>query len=370
MNIKKKYHAPDYTFLITASIIIIFGLIMLSSSGVVSGYTKHSDGYFFVKHQLIFGIIPGFLLFYFFYKIDYKIWKKFALPIFIFSILILSTILFPNLRNSYNKGAESWIKLSGRISFQPSEFVKITLLLYLASWMEKQKKFIKTFTRGMLPFFIIVGSVLFFILLEPDFGTLLIILATAFALYFAAGANIWHLIFTSLFGTIIILLMINFSSYRTDRFTAFLHPEKDPQNTSYHINQSFIAISTGGFWGKGFGQSVQKFAYLPEPFGDSIFAIIAEELGFLLSLALLLAFIYLIYRGFYISKKAPDEFGKFLAVGIILWFTIQAIVNIGGMVGIMPITGVPLPLISYGGSALIACMGALGIIANISKQTT
>lgn len=360
-----KGHKPDYNFIIIAFAVIIFGLIMISSAGAALSYKQFNDGYYFVKHQIAFGLIPGLLLFYLLAKIDYKIWKKYAFPILIFSILLLLLVFIPGIGTSHGTNAKSWVMFGG-FSFQPSEFVKLTFLIYLSSWLEKRNDKIKDFTYGLLPFLILLGITLLLIL--PDVGTMVIILTSAFVVFFIAGASIIHLIFTSGLCGAIIFLLIKMEPYRMARFMTFLHPELDPQGIGYHINQALLAIGSGGLLGKGFGHSRQKFLYLPEPVGDSIFAIIAEEMGFLITAGLVMAFSFLIYKGFKIAKKAPDKFGKFLASGIMAWIIIQVFLNVSGMIGLLPMTGVPLPLISYGGSALMTAMAGLGIMVNISRQ--
>lgn len=361
-----KFHSPDYSFIITAGTIVLFGLIMLSSAGVALSYKQFNDGYYFLKHQITFGLIPGIFLFYVLSRIDYKIWKKIAFPILIFSILLLSLVFIPGIGTSHGTNAQSWINITG-ISFQPSEFVKLTFLLYLASWLSKKDEKVRDFTFRLLPFLILLGIIVFLVL--PDAGTMLIILSMSFIVYFIAGASIAHLLGISGIGALLLYFLIRLKPYRMARFMTFLHPELDPQGIGYHINQALLAIGSGGFWGKGFGHSRQKFLYLPEPMSDSIFAIIAEEMGFFLATGIILAFLYLFYKGIQIAKRAPDEFGKLLGIGIMSWIIIQTFVNISGMVGLLPMTGIPLPLISYGGSALMTSMAGLGIMVNISKQT-
>ncbi|MFH0856326.1 MAG: putative lipid II flippase FtsW [bacterium] len=362
----RKEHKPDYNFIIAVFAVIIFGLIILSSAGVALGYKEFNDSYYFLKHQIVFGLIPGIFLFYLFFRINYKIWKKFAFPILIFSILLLLAVFIPGIGTSHGTNAQSWIKIAG-MSFQPSEFVKLTFLLYLASWLEKRNDSIKDFTYGFLPFLLLLGIILLLIL--PDAGTMLIILSTSFVVFFVAGASILHLLFTGILGLIAVFFLIKFEPYRMARFMTFLHPELDPKGVGYHINQALLAIGSGGFLGKGFGHSRQKFLYLPEPVGDSIFAIIGEEMGFFIASIFIFSFLYLINKGISIAKNSSDEFGKFLGIGIMAWISIQAFINISGMIGLLPMTGVTLPFVSYGGTSLMTSMAAMGVLANISRQT-
>lgn len=362
----KKYHSPDFSFLLISITIILFGLVMLSSAGVALAYKEFNDSYYFLKHQITYGLIPGIFLFYVFFRIDYKVWKKFALPLLIFSMLLLFAVFIPGIGTSHGTNAKSWLSFAG-VSFQPSEFVKLTFLIYLASWLEKRGNSVKSFKYGLIPFLILLGIILFLVL--PDVGTMLIILATAFSVFFVAGASILHLIVISILGGGLVFFLIKLKPYRMARFTIFLHPELDPQGIGYHINQALLAIGSGGFWGKGFGHSRQKFLYLPEPVGDSIFAIISEEMGFFIGTGLVFLFLYFMLKGLKLAKNSIDEFGKFLSVGIMSWFIIQAFINISGMIGLLPMTGVPLPFISYGGTSLMTSMAALGLMGNISKQT-
>ncbi|MBI4653334.1 putative lipid II flippase FtsW [Candidatus Kuenenbacteria bacterium] len=362
-----KSHQPDYTLITVLTIIIIFGLIVLSSASTVVAYQKFNDGYYFLKHQILFGLIPGLILLFFTVKINYSQWKKFSLALLIISILFLIAVFIPNIGTSYGK-AKSWINIIG-ISFQPSELMKLALILFLAAWFEKKGEKIKNFSQGILPFLFLLAIISFLIILQPDIGTLLVIIFIALAILFVAKANLWHFLLIILSGAGLFGLLIKIAPYRMARLTVFLNPELDPLGIGYHINQAFLAIGSGGIFGLGLGHSQQKFQYLPEVIGDSIFAIIAEELGFIISVGLIVLFLILIFRGFKIAQNAPNEFAKFTAIGIISWFGIQIFVNIASMVGLFPITGIPLSFISYGGTSLATSLAAAGILINISKYT-
>jgi cell division protein FtsW len=362
-----KSHQPDYILIITLSIIIVFGLIILSSASTVIAYQKFNDGYYFLKHQILFGLIPGLIFLFFTLKINYIKWKKFSLPLLIISILFLIAVFIPNIGATYTN-AKSWINIAG-ISFQPSELIKLTLILFLAAWFEKKGEKIKNFSQGILPFLLLLAIISFLIILQPDIGTLLVIIFIALAILFVAKANFLHFLLIILSGIGLFGLLIKIAPYRMARLTVFLNPELDPLGIGYHINQAFLAIGSGGIFGLGLGHSQQKFQYLPEVIGDSIFAIIAEELGFIISVGLIILFLILIFRGFKISQSAPNEFAKFIAVGIVSWFGIQIFVNIAAMVGLVPITGITLPFVSYGGSSLAISLAAAGILINISKYT-
>jgi len=365
---RRKLHKPDYKFLIAIFLIIIFGLVMLSSASVSMSYEKFGEAYYYLKHQFLFGILGGIVLFVFFTILDYRLLRRIAFPLLIFSIALLLLVFIPGIGAEYGT-AKSWIYILG-ISFQPAELVKLTFLIYLASWLESRgKKKAGDFSEGLVPFLTVLGVIAALLILQPDIGTMSIIILVSLVVYFVGGANLLHLLGVGFAGIVSLFLLIKASPYRTERLMTFLHPELDPQGIGYHINLAFLAIGSGGFWGRGLGMSRKKFHYLPEVAGDSIFAVIAEELGFIICTLAVIAFLYLMYRGFKIAQKAPDNFAKLLVIGIVSWIIIQAFVNIGAMVGLLPLTGVPLPFISYGGTSMAILLGACGIITNISRQT-
>lgn len=364
---KINQHEPDKSLIITAGIIIVFGLIMLSSASSVVAYDKfQGDSYYYFKHQ-IFGLILGIVAFWIFSKVDYHFWKKHAFKLLIFSIFLLLLVFIPGLSADYGK-ARSWINIFG-FSLQPSEFVKISFLLYLAAWLESRGKKLSDFHQGTGPFVIILGFIAFLMLLQPDMGTLFIIAIISLIVYFVGGGKISHILTIIILGSVVFTGMVFLKPYQMNRFKCMLNPDFSSQGVCYQINQSLIAVGSGGWFGRGIGQSRQKFMYIPEVSSDSIFAIIGEEVGLIFSSILVILYIFLFYRGYLISKYAPDGFGRILAIGIVGWIVIQAVLNIGGMINLMPMTGVPLPFISYGGSAIMSSLLALGILVNISKQT-
>lgn len=361
------YHKPDYTLIITILVLTIFGLIMLSSASVVMSYQMFGHNYYYFFRQLLLGGILGFLGFFITSKIDYHRWKKFALPLLIITLVLLVLVLIPQFNLEYG-GAKRWIHI-GALTIQPTEIAKLTFLLYLASWFDKRRKGISNFQTSFVPFITLLGLIGFLIILQPDIGTLAIIALSAITVYFIAGAHFPHLISLLISGVILFLILVKIAPYRMARFTVFLNPEIDPQGIGYQINQALLAIGSGGLFGRGLGKSLQKYNYLPEASSDSIFAVIAEELGFIRVLILIALFAILAYRGFQIAKSAPDLFGKLIVSGIISWIILQALINIAAMVGLVPLTGVPLPFVSYGGTALLFTLIGMGIIVNVSKQT-
>lgn len=359
-------HHPDKPLLISAGILIGLGLIFLSSASAVVGYAKYASTYHYFNRQL-FILLVGLVVFYFVYRMDYSIWRKYSFLLLIVSCAFLCLVFIPSLAADWGT-SRSWIKVFG-LSLQPSEFVKIFFLVYLAAWLESRKNDLDDVKQGIGPFLIVFGIIAFLMLLQPDLGTLFIIAATSFIVYFVGGGKISHLVILLLAGLLIFFIMVQLKPYQMERFKCVTEAGYNTQDSCYQLNQSLIAVGSGGFWGLGLGQSRQKFLYLPEVHGDSIFAVIAEEVG-LIGCALFVGlYLFLFYRIILVAKNAPDGFGRLLATGIATWLSIQTFLNIGGVVGLIPMTGVPLPLISQGGSSLLATLIALGIVLNISRQT-
>lgn len=357
----------DYVYLAIVSAIVLFGLMMLISASAPVGYDRFGDSYYFFKHQVIFGLLPGIAGLVFFSRVPYTFWKKNAWNLLIVSIALLMIVFIPGLSAGIGT-AHSWISIGGWFSLQPSEIVKLTFLFYLAAWLEKRGTAgVRDVSGGFLPFIGVLGLIILLLILQPDVGTMTIIAAMSLIVYFVAGAPVMYVLGLVMAGAGGLALLIAIKPYRAARFMTFLNPELDPQGIGYHINQALLAIGSGGFFGLGYGLSRQKFQYLPEVASDSIFAVIGEELGMFVSVLVLGAFLVFLWRTIQIANAAPDKFGKYVAVGIGAWIVIQAFVNIGSMVAIMPMTGIPLPFISYGGTSLAVCLSAIGVVLNISK---
>ncbi len=363
-----KKHNPDYILIILVFVLLTVGLIMLSSASAVVSYENFSSNYYYLKHQLIYGALIGLILMIIVSKIDYRIWKKFAALMLFITLLLLVAVFIPGLGFEHG-GARRWINVPGLSTIQPTEIVKLAFIIYLATWLEKRQKGITDWKYGFLPFTAVIGLIGLLIMMQPDLGSMSVIIFSAIIVYFVAGASYKHLLALGASGIMIVLILIKLAPYRMARFTVFLNPSIDPQGIGYQINQALLAIGSGGLFGRGLGKSIQKYNYLPEATGDSIFAIISEELGFIRVLLIIFMFAYLGYRGFIISKKAPDKFGKLVATGITTWFVYQAFVNIAAMVALVPLTGIPLPFVSYGGTALLCALVGVGILINISKFT-
>lgn len=351
---------PDFILLFATVFLVIFGLFMIYNASSVIAFRDFGDKYYYIKEQS-FNALLGFIGLGVFYFFDYKKLYALALPILCAAIILLIAVFLPGI-GVYALGANRWVNL-GFTVLQPAEFVKLSLAIYLSAWFSTKE-------RGrFMAFSMLLGLVLLLVMLQPDMGTASIILFEAIVLYFLSGAQISHFLLmipaVGVVGTLLILL----APYRLARLTAFLKMGDNFENTSYHVKQILIALGSGGILGVGAGNSLQKYAYLPENVTDSIFAIIAEEFGFLGSVALILIIFLVIWRGFIISSQARDAFGKLLAAGIISFLGIQAAINLAAMTALIPLTGVPLPFISYGGSALIVDLTAIGILLNISKQS-
>lgn len=359
---------PDQLLMLAVFALIIFGLVMISSAGIIYSQTRFDDQYYFFRHQLIYGVFIGLAVFYLFQKINYQYWKKWVPLFFVASLVCLILVFVPGM-GIKTYGASRWLQL-GSFSFQPSEVLKLAIILYLAAWLEnKGQRKIKDLFEGLIPFLVIIGIVGLLLLKQPDLGTLGVITLTALAIFFVSGGKASHILGLIVLGIAAVGALIKLEPYRFNRFLIFLNPELDPQGIGYHINQALLAVGSGGILGIGLGHSRQKFNYLPEPVGDSIFAIIGEELGLIGAAVLVLLFILLAFRGLKIAKNAPDEFGKLVAVGVTAWVIIQAFINIAAITAIIPLTGVPLPFISYGGTSLVFLMAGAGLLANISKQS-
>lgn len=358
---------PDLVFLAITIGLLVFGLVTLASATGPMGYQRFHDSYYFLKHQLLFGVLPGLVVLGVMMYIPYRTWKRLAVPLLVFSIILLVLVFIPGIRANFGT-AKSWIAF-GPFSFQPSEIVKLTFLFYLAAWLESRgARGVRDFRTGFIPFFLVLGVVIGLLVLEPDTGSMAIIAIESLAVFFVAGSSLLHLGVLGGIGVGLLGLLIKLSPYRAARLMTFMHPELDPQGIGYHVNQAMLAIGSGGFWGFGLGHSRQKFQYLPEVQGDSLFAIIGEELGFIFAAGLLCAYFVFAWRGLQIADRVPDYFGKFVTIGIVSWLSFQAMVNICAMIGLLPLTGVTLPFVSYGGTAMIANLAAVGVVLNISKE--
>lgn len=364
---KMKFAGYDKVLIVDVALLLLFGQVMISSASVVLSYNKFGNNYYYLHHQFFYGLVPGVILAFAMARVDYRKFKPSA-PLFLMATLALLLVVFIPGLSLDNRGVSSWISVAG-MSFQPSELAKLTFIVYLAAWLEQRKKKLNDLSEGFIPFLMIIALIAIPIIKQPDLGTLVVMCAISSAMYFVAGASFSYILVMILGGVAGMMLLIKLAPYRIKRLTTFLHPELDPQGIGYQINQALLALGSGGLLGLGLGHSRQKFNYLPEPIGDSIFAVTGEELG-LVGLVLLIAlFLVFARRGFQIAASAKDDFGKFIAVGVTSWITFQALMNIAAITSLMPLTGITLPFVSYGGSSLMALLTGVGVLLSVSRYS-
>ncbi|RLC37399.1 putative lipid II flippase FtsW [candidate division Kazan bacterium] len=364
----RAYHRQDYYLAVTTFLLVIFGLIMVASASVVQSYEVAGTNNFYLFRQGGFAIV-GLILWWILQKVDYHVWKRFATIALVVGLILLGAVLVPGLGVEAG-GARRWIGLGDMGTLQASEIMKFALIVYLAYWFEKKGRRVADFYSTFLPFIMIVGVVALLVIQEPDFGTAVLIALIAGTMYMAAGATWGQLgtLFTA--GAALITFLVYSAPYRVRRILIFLNPGADPLGAGYHVNQALLAIGSGGLFGLGYGHSRQKFNFLPEAASDSIFAIIGEELGLIGAVFfVLLPFAIIVWRGLEIARRAPDMFGRIMALGLTVWIGYQALINIGATIGLFPLTGMPLPFVSLGGSSLVIMLMACGVLLNISKQT-
>lgn len=353
---KPKPKKPDLVLAALVIAITFFGLLMVYNASVVEAYQLYSDKYHFVKLQSLWAAL-GLIALAFATFLPLSLFKKIAPAALLINIILLIIVIIPGVSSS-SFGARRWINLAG-FSLQPTELIKLTLSLYLAAWLAKERPF--------WPYLVILALILGLIMLQPDLGTAIVIILTAVLVYYISGAPLTYLLLVGILGTASGLGLIFSSQYRKERLLTFLNPSRDPLGSSYHIRQALIAIGSGGLWGLGLGQSRQKYQFLPQVTTDSIFAIIAEELGFFGSSLVIIVLFAIVIKAFHIARLAPDSFTRLLATGIASWLGLQILINLAAMLALVPLTGVPLPFISYGGSSLIVILTGMGLLLNISR---
>lgn len=356
---------PDFLIFFATVTLLGFGIVMVFSASSVAATAEFGDSFHYLKRQVVATVI-GLIGMCICMQIDYHRLKKWAPVALIVAVVLLLLVLVKNV-GVEGGGATRWLDI-GPLNLQPSEVAKVSIILFLASVLSNRQNNITDFWRGLIPLVTILGALFLLILKQPDLGTAMILTVTAVVMLYAAGAKTGHLGGLAVMAAPVLWWVIMGEDYRRRRFLAFLNPEADPQDTGFHIIQSLYALGSGGLLGVGLGQSRQKFFWLPERHTDFIFAIIGEELGLLGTLFVLALFMLLTWRGCRAAMLAPDRFGMLLGVGIVAMISIQALVNIGVVTGSLPITGIPLPFISYGGSSLVFSLAAVGILLNISRH--
>lgn len=360
----KKPKSVDTILLIIICVLVGAGFLIFSSASL--GLLARDSASFgsVAFSQFVFGILGGSTALFLTSNIYYRHWRKYAFYIFIATLLFTAAVFTP--LGVEHGGATRWINL-GITTVQPSEFLKIGFVVYLATWLSGVHGKIGNFKYGLFPFIGIVGVVGGIMLLQPDTDTFMIMGAAGMAMYLAAGAKWRDIGFICVSAVVLLALLAIFRPYILDRLTTFMHPESDPLGSGYQIQQSLIAVGSGGAFGRGFGQSIQKFDYLPEAIGDSVFAVYAEEFGFMGTSLLVITLVFFCLRGLKTASHAEDMFGTLLVTGFITLVTVQAFLNIGAMIGIAPLSGLPLPFISHGGTSLFATLASLGIVLNVSR---
>ncbi|MBO8168067.1 MAG: stage V sporulation protein E [Thermoanaerobacteraceae bacterium] len=358
----KKQKSPDFLIFFTTILLLSIGIIMVFSASAYSSYLTYGDAYYYLKKQLLWALL-GVIAMIVTMNIDYRRLKRYVGVIFLISLILLVLVLVVG---QVSHGSRRWIGL-GMIGFQPSEVMKLAIVMYMAKSLSQYGKRIQDFRQGLLPHLLILAVVCLLILAQPDLGTAVAIAGTVYFLLLVSGARYSHLGVLALLGIALVGLAIWLEPYRMERFTAFLFPFKNPSDSGWQIIQSLLALGSGGFFGMGLGRSRQKLFYLPERHTDFIFAILGEELGFIGAFIVLLLFFIFIWRGFRIAVTVKDNYGSLLVAGITLMVTLQAVINIGVVTGSLPVTGITLPFISYGGSSLLLSLVGVGMVLNVSR---
>lgn len=374
----------DYILLGTVATLLVLGIIILAGVSAPLAVEHLDDPVAYLKHQLLFGLFPGIIAGIVGFKISISLLKKLALLFLSANILLMILVFLPWTGSTVNDRVSRWVTL-GPITFQPSEFLKLTFILYLAAWCTSRIKFSsrnltsssvrkapstidRLWNEGLIPFIIILILISIILVLQPDIGTLGIIAASGFFVYFIAKTPLWHSAILFVLSAIALVILVLIAPYRMERILVFFNPSVDPQGIGYQLKQALISIGSGGIFGAGFPIHYQQLQLLPSVVSDTIFAAMAQQTGFLGATALVLLFSIFLWQGIAIAKKTNDFFMGFLAAGITFWITLQAFINMGTMLGLVPLTGIPLPFISYGGSHLIAELAGVGILLNISRQ--
>jgi cell division protein FtsW len=361
-----KRRRPDWILLGAILALLTIGIVMVYSSSAVKGYIQYDDPYHYLKMEVIW-VTLGLAAMFVCMRLDLQQLKRFAKPALILAIVLLVMVKIPGVGRRVN-GADRWIGL-GPLSIQPSEVIKLSMVLVMAHLLSLNPYKIKSFRKGLLPILGLLGLVAGLIMLQPDLGTTLSIAGTTFFLLIAAGARVSHLLALGGTGIGLVVAAIAAAPYRMRRITAFLDPWADPSGKGYQTIQALLALGPGGLFGLGLGQSKQKFLYLPENHTDFIFAMIGEELGFVGASLVVILFFLFAWRGFRVAMGAPDAFTGLLAVGLTAMVSIQAMINMGVVSGVLPVTGITLPFLSYGGTSLVFTMIGVGVLLNISRES-
>ncbi|MSU44823.1 putative lipid II flippase FtsW [Candidatus Nomurabacteria bacterium] len=355
----------DRFFLIIIGLLLTIGTAMFISASL--GILARNEKLFFsvLFSQLILGLGLGLIGMYFCSKINYKFWRKYSFVIFLASILLTAAVFIPHVGWSHG-GAQRWIQFAS-FSFQPVEFLKFGFIIYFAAWLSWAKNRVQNFRFGILPFSIMLTIIAVILLKQPDTKSVILIAVTGTLMLFISGVPMKYIFGVAVGAMLVLGFLVFFTPYLQERIKTFIDPSVDPRGSSYQIQQSLIAIGSGGIFGRGFGQSIQKFNYLPEPQGDSIFAVLGEELGFVGTISTIFLYLLFTLRGFRIAHGGGDLFARLLVSGIVIMIITQSFMHIASIIGVFPLTGVPLPFMSQGGTSLMVYLIAIGIVLNVSK---
>jgi cell division protein FtsW len=367
-GVQRERHQPNYVLLVAVIALVALGVVMVYSASSVRAYFASDDASTYGVQQLIWAAL-GLTIMFAASRLDFR-WLRFgAIPAYLISMALLVAVLVPDIGTSV-AGSRRWIYVPGIGGFQPAELAKLAVVLYLAHWLDRRGRAASSFWNGFIPFVLLVAPGFLLIAIEPDLGTAGVFFAAALAVFFMAGANLLHLSAIAAAGVAAASVMIMSTPYQWIRLQEFLNPESDPLGKGYNALQGLMALALGGVTGLGLGASRQKYLYLPAPSTDFIFAIIGEEWGLIGSLAVIALFLLIAYQGYKIAIHAPDTFSGLLACGITTWLVVQALINMAVVTALAPVTGIPLPFISYGGSSLTINLVAVGILLSISRETT
>jgi cell division protein FtsW len=367
-GVQRERHQPAYPLLVAVVALVAFGVVMVYSASSVQAYFAADDPSMYGVQQLIWAAL-GLAAMYVASRVDFRWFRYLAIPAYVVTMILLVAVLIPGIGTAV-AGSRRWIYVPMLGGFQPAELAKLAIVLYLAHWMDRRGRAVGSFWNGLVPFGLLVAPGFLLIAIEPDLGTAGIYFVAAVSVFFMAGANLLYLgaIFSA--GVAAASLMIMSTPYQLQRVEAFLSPERDPLGKGYNALQGLMALALGGITGLGLGASRQKYLYLPAPSTDFIFAIIGEEWGLIGALAVVALFLIIAYQGYKIAIHAPDTFAGLLACGITTWLVVQAFVNMAVVTALAPVTGIPLPFLSYGGSALTINLVAVGVLLSISRETT
>ncbi len=363
----KRLLPVDKPLLISLVVLVVVGLFIFSSASLgllAREGSRYSNVTF---SQTVFGLCLGSVVAFFTARFPYREWRKYSFYIFLLSCIATLLVFVPGIGMEHG-GARRWIHI-GSFTFQSSELLKISFIIYLAAWLSSVKNKASTFKHGTLPFLILAGIAGAILLAQPDTDTYVVLFGTGLAMLLAAGGSWKHVFVIVCIGLLGFGVIAYERPYLRERVMTFINPASDSLGSSYQIQQSLIAIGSGQMFGRGFGQSIQKFNFLPEPIGDSIFAVMAEEFGFVGSVVLIGLYLFFAFRGLKIALRAPDTFGGLVALGIVILILSQSFINMGAMLGILPLSGIPLLFVSHGGTALMMTLAEAGILLNISRGT-